>query len=147
VVGIKPLRLTGGLDVLNIERILPPQDLSDFLLDIQPGKVGATASTSGSNKATRRDLPRMAKLFEWQLIQPGDEIYLKKWPELTAKVIDAERVSYKGEPRRFNDWAKEITGWSAICIYDWLVVAKQQKTLSELRDERMKAEDSTASPA
>jgi len=142
VIGIKPMRLPGGLDVLNIERLLPPRELGDYLLDIKvPGKSSAASSISNANKSTRRDLPRMAKLFEWQIIQPDDEIYLKKWPESTAKVIDSDRVLYKGEPRRFNDWAKEVTGWSAICIYDWLVVVRHQKTLSELRDERMKQEE------
>jgi hypothetical protein len=38
----------------------------------------------------------------------------------------------------YNEWGREVTGWSSVNIYDWAVDVKTGKTLGELRTERLR---------
>jgi hypothetical protein len=45
----------------------------------------------------------------------------------------SSRVAYQGETMSINEWAKQITGWKGVNIYEWVVVKRQGRTLDELR--------------
>jgi hypothetical protein len=63
----------------------------------------------------------------------------KNYEDSTAVVQDATTVRFKGKEMSFNDWGQQVTGWSAISIYDW-ATTPENKTLSELRAQRMEEE-------
>lgn len=79
----------------------------------------------------------MRALIDWGFVRPGDKLYIKNHPEATAVIVDAETVTFGGEQLRFNDWGTKVTGWSAINIYEWAVLASADRTLDELRRQRV----------
>lgn len=81
----------------------------------------------------KTNLPSMKMLFDWKLIKAGDIVYLKNRPNEKAEVVDDKKVNYKGNMLTFNQWGQQVTGWKAICIYDWVIVEGQTETLSVLR--------------
>lgn len=133
---IVPVKINGSI-YLNIERILPVAKLSDFYVDIMEKAEGIKAITS-AKKIQRTYLPRMEKLFEWGIIKAGDTVHIKNIQGEEAEVIDSTFVKYKDQKMRFNQWAQEVTGWSSICIYEWVIIKGQSETLDQLRKKRMK---------
>ena len=82
----------------------------------------------------------MGQLIEWGLVAPlVDKIYIQGHDEQPALLLDPRTVAYRGETVSINDWAKQITGWRAINVYEWVVVAREGKTLATLRAEYMQA--------
>ena len=80
----------------------------------------------------------MSKLIEWEILHPGDSLTINGFDKSDATIIDAKTVNFGGKTVTFNEWGREVTGWSSICIYDWAVL--NGKTLSSLRAERMQQE-------
>jgi hypothetical protein len=74
-------------------------------------------------------------LLESDRLRPGDTIYARKSPEHRATIINAESVEYQGRRWTYNDWGKQVTGWSAINIYREFIVQRTGQTLDELRNE------------
>ncbi|CAG7839638.1 hypothetical protein CLOHAE12215_01051 [Clostridium haemolyticum] len=54
-----------------------------------------------------------------------------------ATVIDSKYVDFKGEKLTFNKWGQKVTGWSSIRIYDWAMIKCNDKTLHEMRQEKI----------
>ena len=83
---------------------------------------------------TRRYLPRLPQMIQWGLVVPmEDTLHIKDAPEHPALLLDASRVAYQGETMSINDWAKQITGWKAVNVYEWVMVKQQGRTLDDLR--------------
>ncbi len=121
---------------LNIERILPVSTLSDFYVDVAQKNIRSNlTNTKGLEKGKKTHLPRMDKLMKWGLISKDDTVYIKNHPNEKAKVLDQNYVEYKNDKMRFNQWAQLVTGWSSICIYEWLYV---NNDLELLHDKRLK---------
>lgn len=59
-------------------------------------------------------------------------------PDKIAKIVDGKHVKYKNEIISLNVFGCKITGWSAIQSYAMTRRVDNIKTLSELRDEKMK---------
>lgn len=72
---LKPLKVGGGL-FLEINRLLPPQLLEDFYVEISEKKT-AEVRTEGDTGITRTYLPRMDKLFEWELLKQEIQLLLR----------------------------------------------------------------------
>ncbi|MBE1302749.1 hypothetical protein G4W71_01600 [Clostridium botulinum] len=52
--------------------------------------------------------------------------------------IELLRLNYlKGEKLTFNKWGQKVTGWSSIRIYDWVLIKGNDKTLHEMRQDKM----------
>lgn len=132
---IYPMQFNGGY-LLAVEQKIPPPDLDDFLVGIAQKKPGTTRAGSGE-KGMRATLPKMPKLFEWGLIKAGDAVFISKFPDQKANVIDPNTVKFEGLDISFNAWAKKVTGWSAVNIYEWVEVVGIGKTLDQLRRERL----------
>ena len=79
----------------------------------------------------------MSKLFEWKVVTKGDQIYIRGHKSKIATMKDYQYVTYQGKQIKYNDWGKEITGWSTINIYEWAVHEKSDKTLDTLRGEKL----------
>ena len=115
--------------------ILPPGSLEGFYVDIMASeKAGAGQPSTG---AKRRNLPRMKMLMEWGLVSKGDTLVIDNHNDSEAEVLDHATVKYKGETLTFNEWGSKVTGWSSICIYDWVKKKDGTKTLTDLRAAKM----------
>jgi len=136
----------GEQGFLSIEKILPPAQLDDFYVGL--AGVGSTIKgdiISTASAFNRTWLPRMDKLFEWQLIKAGDSIEIKYFESSEAIIIDQAFVRFDGEEVSYNNWGKKVTGWSSINIYEWAVRSSTKRTLHELRKEKMAELEAKAS--
>ncbi len=137
---IEPRRFKGQL-FIDITQVLPVAQTKDFYVDVaispnsQPGKTGSAATTK------RNHLPRMNQLFQWGIIAPNQNVHIKGAENSKAIVKDENTVIYEGEEMTYNQWGKKVTGWSAMSVYEWIVVEGQTETLHQLRLEKMKQED------
>ena len=122
---------------LEINRLLPPQLLEDFYVEISEKKT-AEVRCEGSTGITRTYLPRMDKLFEWGLLKVGDFVVIKNFDDGGSAVVrDFRTVEFHGEVMTFNNWAEKVTGWSAVNIYEWTLIKGETKTLDQKRREKM----------
>ncbi|KEI78908.1 hypothetical protein N452_09945 [Clostridium botulinum A2 117] len=121
---------------IDINKILPPPALEDFYVEVDD-KRPSTCTTKRNTSITRTILPGMNKLFEWKTIKTGDIVVIKNRDNSEATVIDSKYVNFKGEKLTFNKWGQKVTGWSSIGIYDWVIIKGQDKTLYEMRQEKM----------
>ena len=86
----------------------------------------------------KTSLPKMSWLIEQGVINIGDEVYLINHPEEIATIEDDKNVRYKDQVMSFNQFGCELTGWKAIQIYAFMKKVGGDKTLSKLREEKMK---------
>lgn len=128
--------------ILALMDTLEPAELTTLLGEVArrlQGVVGTLApedDDSDDNVVARRYLPRLPDMIEWGLVIPmEDKLFVQGHPDHPALLLDGHRVAYGGEPMGINDWARLITGWSAINIYASVVVEREGRTLGELRRE------------
>jgi hypothetical protein len=79
--------------------------------------------------------------MEWGVVKSGERLSVKNYPDSEAVVEDSKTVRFKDRLISYNDWGREVTGWSSINIYDW-AVASNGRNLTDLRAEHMEMEDS-----
>lgn len=132
---LSPMEIGSQL-FIDINRILPPPALENFYVEIED-KVKSSETDSQAKTITRTYLPRMDKLFEWGIVKKDDVVVLKGFGGSEALVIDHKKVEYNGEIMSFSRWGEKVTGWSAICIYEWAMIKDSEKTLDQLRREKM----------
>lgn len=100
-------------------------------------KNDTTESHINESKISKRSLPRMPKLFEWELIKPGDSVFIKRAGvisiETKAVVIDENYVKFNDVNMSYNEWGQRVTGWTSIQIYKFMVVNDSKDTLHEVR--------------
>ncbi len=143
-ISLNPIKAGDSL-YLVAEKLIPALRTEDFLVpfpeavpDRGQGRVG------GTDKArTRTTLPKMRELMEWGVLKPGETLKVKNFPDSEAVVIDSKTVRFKDRLISYNDWGREVTGWSSINIYDW-AVAPNGRTLTDLRAEHMDREENPA---
>ena len=114
-------------------------DLADKLFDIclpQPG-VDLTRIQKVSRKKMDLSLPKMDKLIEFNMVKPGDRLYITlssvDREDSLATLLDAKYVRYKNEKMTLNQWGCKVTGWKSIRIYAWAAVEGEIETLQEKR--------------
>ncbi len=118
---------------LDFRKVLPLEKEEDYFIDIIASLMKEDFSESVKTRAKRRSLPRMATLFEWNLLKSGDRLHIKNFPDSEVVVEDHRTVKFRGKNISFNEWGETVTGWSSICIYEWAVLEPINKTLHELR--------------
>ncbi|BDB01907.1 hypothetical protein FDC02_01805 [Clostridium botulinum] len=121
---------------IDINRILPPPALEDFYVEVDD-KKRHTYKTKSATPITRNTFPGMDKLFEWGIIKAEDTVVIKNRDNSEATVIDSEYVDFKDKKLTFNKWGQKVTGWSSIRIYDWVLIKGNDKTLHEMRQDKM----------
>ncbi|EPY2301233.1 MULTISPECIES: hypothetical protein [Clostridium] len=132
---LSPMKIENNY-FIDINRILPPLSLENFYIEVDD-KKRPTYTTKSSTPITRNTFPGMDKLFEWGIIKGGDAVVIKNRDNSEATVIDSKYVDFKGEKLTFNKWGQKVTGWSSIRIYDWVLIKGNDKTLHEMRQEKM----------
>jgi hypothetical protein len=136
----------GEQGFLSIEKILPPAQLDDFYVGLAGGGSTIKGEIISTDSAiTRTFLPRMDKLFDWQIIKAGEILEIKTFDSSEAIIIDPTLVRFNGEEISYNNWGKKVTGWSSINIYEWAMLSSIKKTLHELRMEKMAELEAKAS--
>lgn len=132
---LSPMKI-GDNYFIDINRILPPPALEDFYVEVDD-KKRPVYSEKRNTPITRSYLPRMDKLFEWGVIKAGDAVVIKNFENSEAVVIDTKTVEYNGQKLTFNQWGEKVTGWSALSVYEWTIVKGSEKTLHEIRKEKL----------
>ena len=94
--------------------------LGELDVEVQEGLEGGETLITGPFKALRS-------------LKPGDAVYTKKRPDLRATILNAKLVEYEGKQWRYNDWGTHVTGWSAINIYQQVVLDRTGQALDDLR--------------
>lgn len=122
---------------LEVTKKLPPLKLEDYYTNVKSKSNNKKEKIK--SEVTRTTLPTMSKLFEWGIIKEGDEIRIKDSENSTAKVVDSKKVLFQGAKLKYNEWGQKIKGWSSINIYAWSILVKENKTLDDLRREKMES--------
>jgi len=108
------------------------EDVTTFRNDY--ASLRRVLSQAPATYARRPKVPiRVADLLEAGLLKPGDVVHTKKRPDLCATVVDAKVVTYHGKQWQYNEWGTHVTGWSAINIYQQVILARTGQTLDDLR--------------
>jgi hypothetical protein len=137
LVQLQPVEVDGDMQI-DVKQIMPPDSLEDSFVPFKEGEKKPGSSPKGDHQ--RKSLPRMADLFEWGIVKPGDAVYLRGRREASlAKVVDSSTVEFKGSEMTFNEWGNLVTGWSATPIYDVTFLDGQSdpKSLAQMRTEYM----------
>ncbi|WP_082761295.1 hypothetical protein [Clostridium sp. ATCC 25772] len=132
---LSPMKI-GQEYFIDINRILPPPSLEDFYVEVDSKTVSKYKSKNDTS-ITRTILPGTDKLFQWGIIKSGNILVIKNRDNSEATVIDSKYVNFKGEKLTFNKWGQKVTGWSSIRIYDWAMIKDNNKTLHEMRQEKI----------
>jgi len=119
---------------LDLLRVLPPKPLSSFYVSFDDRPSGGGGGSGGEG---RRRLPRIPELMNWGIIKQGDALEIKNHANSDAVVVNDKTVEFRAQEMSYNDWGQSVTGWSAICIYEWAKLKGSDKTLDDLRKERI----------
>lgn len=112
--------------------------LEKNLVLVEPTAKEMEEEAEATTKRKTTQLPKMNWLMEQGIVNIGDEVYLINHPDEIAVVIDSKNVEYKGKKMSFNQFGCELTGWKAIQIYAFMKKVGSSKTLTKLREEKMK---------
>lgn len=79
-------------------------------------------------------LPKLNKLIEYGLIQPGEKLYIINSEQNSeATLLDEKFVEFNGEKMRINDWGCVVTGWKSVNIYTLAARVGEDETLQQKR--------------
>lgn len=126
------------------------KEVVEIILDYcmpQP-KIDLGAIQKNSKRRTEAAFPKMDKLIEFNLVKPGDKLYITVSScdanDSEAELIDDKYVMYKGEKMTINNWGCKVTGWKSIRIYDNVAIVGQTETLHEKRLKYMSEHNESA---
>lgn len=126
-------RIIVALDTLTPAELVALLGEVSVRLQLHVGLPEETPSEE-TDETSRRYLPRMPQMIAWGLVVPmEDTLYVRDHADQPALLLDANRVAYQGETINLNDWAKHITGWKAVNVYEWVMVKRKERTLDDLR--------------
>jgi hypothetical protein len=126
----------GGQLFFRVERVIPPPSLDDYFVEIATPADAAQPAIKAAGQP-KKVLPKMADLFGWGLVAAGDTLHIRGHDAEHAEMVDAENVRVQGQPMPYNDWGKQVTGWSTINIYEWTIHEQSGKSLDTLRREKL----------
>lgn len=89
-------------------------------------------------RTKRTSLPKLDWMIEQGIVSVGDKICIISHPSEVATIIDGRHVEYKGETMSMNVFGCKVTGWTAIQSYALMRRVNDKKTLSELREDKMR---------
>ena len=89
-------------------------------------------------RTKRTSLPKLDWMIDQGIVNIGDKICVISHPNEVATIVDGKHVEYKGETMSMNVFGCKVTGWTAIQSYALMRRVGDKKTLSELREEKMR---------
>jgi len=137
VIEVRPCQV-GSEYCLDVQQVIPVPEYQDFYTDINRQPRSKSLSKSGPVGARRKRLGR-ADLFEAGYLRRGDEIFVSLDPEKRATVLDRKYCEFDGEKLTYLQWARQITGWSSVNIFQVMVLVSTGETFGTLR-ERLESE-------
>lgn len=81
----------------------------------------------------RRYLPRLPQMIQWGVVKLKDRLYIWGHEDQPALLINDNEVVYNAQIMSINDWAKLITGWTSVNIYESTVLERDGRTLHQIR--------------
>lgn len=122
-----------------LETIAQINGLEDHLVLVEPSaKEVKDEEEAEEIRIKRASLPKLDWMIEQGLVKPGDKICVISHPNDVATIIDGRHVEYNGETMSMNVFGCKVTGWSAIQSYALMRLIDSKKTLSEMREEKMR---------
>ena len=106
----------------------------------EPSKNQIQSEEEAEEIRTKREftlLPKLDWLIANNVVEIGDEICIVNKSNELALIVDSENVEYKGKKMSLNHFGKIITGWKTFQTYAMTKHIKTNKTLSDLRYEKM----------
>jgi hypothetical protein len=140
-IAISPVEY-GQQNFFQAEQIIPPPSLDDFFVEVAESTPSGSKRQPTTSTRSRKAMPRMKQMLEWGLIAPGDVIFVSGHDSEKAEVVDSDSVRFKGKTIGYNEWGQQVTGWSAINIYEWTILEKTGETLDALRRKKLEELDS-----
>ena len=120
------------------------KEIADLIFDLclPQGKLDLTTIKLNNKRKIKNNYLTMEQLIEKGLIKLHDKIYLTanqcNEKDSEAELIDDNNVIYKGKKLTINQWAKTVTGWSAVNIYENVAIVGEEESLHEKRIKYMK---------
>lgn len=130
---ICPYKLNGDV-LLDMKKILPIVEYEEFYVNVV--KKG-NLTKERSKDITRRSLPKIDALMEWNLVEPGDVLIAKGTAEEAILQKDGQVEKSDGTISSIQQWLKGVFGWSSVQTYAFCVDKKTGRTLMDLREEYM----------
>ncbi|RJF78204.1 hypothetical protein D3877_24105 [Azospirillum cavernae] len=124
----------GASTYIACERLIPAKRADSYFIGFGDGGVVEAGVVSRPGTKTRTNLPRMSKLIDWGIVKIGATLSIKGYADSAATVINAKDVEFNGARMTYNQWGRAVTGWSAICVYDW-VMTTDGRSLTDQRAE------------
>lgn len=93
---------------------------------------GSQVESSQSIPITMK--PRLKDLIANGKVFVGDKIYVRKDPHRTANIVDGDTVEFEGKYVTINMWGQQITGWTSINIYNYVILERTGETLEKIRE-------------
>ena len=121
-----------------LETIAQINGLEENLVLVEPSNKQIKDEEEAEEIRTRTKLPRLDWMIETGILNIGDKICVISHPEEIAIIVDGKHVEYRGETMTLNSYGCKVTGWSAIQGYAFTRPVNSNKTLSELREEKMR---------
>ena len=132
VIEVRPCQV-GSEYCLDVQQLIPVPEYQDFYTDINRQPSSKSLSKSGPVGVRRKRLGR-SDLFEAGYLRRGDEIFVSLDPEKRAIVLDQKYCEFGGEKLTYLQWARQITGWSSVNIFQVMVLASTGETFGTLRE-------------
>ena len=122
-----------------LETIAQINGLESNLVLVEPSAKQLEDEEEAETIRTKRTtLPKLDWMIEQGVVSVGDAICVIFHPDKIATIVDGKHVKYNDEIMSLNVFGCKITGWSAIQSYAMIRRVGDTKTLSDLRDEKMK---------
>lgn len=117
------------------QKILPVVEYDDFYVSLnKPDKL----QKKPQSNITKRVLPRIDKLLEWNVVYVGDILIAKgSNPESRAILQESGKVKVNEDVMSILAWLKSVYHWSNVDTYKFTIQEKTNKTLYQLRAEKM----------
>ena len=126
-------RLVAAFDKLNIAELVALMNAISARLQTHVGVLDDDPDDEPGD-ASRRYPPRLPQLIVWGLVVPmEDRLFVRDIPNQPALLLNANRVAYQGMTMSLNDWAKAVTHWKAVNVYETVMVKRTGRTLDEMR--------------
>lgn len=77
------------------------------------------------------------EMFSLGILKSGQHVQLVGMPSSRAEIVDSRKVKYKGEIKTFTAWAKDITGWKGVNIFEKVELSSGER-LDALRQRHLK---------
>ncbi|WP_027122325.1 GIY-YIG nuclease family protein [[Mycoplasma] imitans] len=121
-----------------LETIAQINGLEGNLVLVEPTTAEVEDEKKAEEIRTRAKLPRLDWIIQQGIINVGDKICVISHPEKVGTIVDGKHVKYDGKIMTLNVYGCEITGWPAGQGYAFIRPVNSNKTLSVLREEKMR---------